>query len=89
LIGVGCFKSNALDHKKGKKVMQENIVVTSISSFMFDYAYKYIGDKTKLIFQATSMRGPVVTPMMRLILIVVNKSSQTTWYHPKPCEISV
>jgi hypothetical protein len=38
----------------------ENIVVTSTSSSMFDYAYKYIGDKTKLIFQATSMHGSVL-----------------------------
>jgi hypothetical protein len=55
---------------------------------MFDYAYKYIGDKTKLIFQATSMPWPVVIPR-RLMFIVLDKSSHTTGYHPKPCKIPV
>jgi hypothetical protein len=55
----------------------ENIVVTSTSSTMFDYAYKYIGNKT---IQATSMHGLVVTPR-RLIFIVLDNFAYTTRYH--------
>ncbi len=56
LIGVGCFQSNALDGQKRKNSVAKSVDNCKLCFFkIYYYAYKYIGDKTKLIFQATSM----------------------------------